>query len=241
VEVIPAIDLRGGRLVRLEQGDYGRETVYADDAARVVRGFVEQGARRIHVVDLDAARDGGAANDRVVREILRAAESARVQVGGGVRSVERAAELLGLGAARVIMGTAALERPEVVRAAAERFPDRVVLGLDARNGRVAVRGWLEDSDLTCEDVLARFGDLPLAAVLHTDIHRDGTLGGPNLGATVALARSSRLPVIASGGVGALDDLLALARTRVIAGAVVGKALYAGRLDLAEALREVARC
>ncbi len=241
MEVIPAIDLRGGRLVRLEQGDYGRETVYADDAARVVRGFVEQGARRIHVVDLDAARDGGAANDRVVREILRAAESARVQVGGGVRSVERAAELLGLGAARVIMGTAALERPEVVRAAAERFPDRVVLGLDARNGRVAVRGWLEDSDLTCEDVLARFGDLPLAAVLHTDIHRDGTLGGPNLGATVALARSSRLPVIASGGVGALDDLLALARTRVIAGAVVGKALYAGRLDLAEALREVARC
>lgn len=241
MEVIPAIDLRGGRLVRLEQGDYGRETVYADDAARVVRGFVEQGARRIHVVDLDAARDGGAANDRVVREILRAAESARVQVGGGVRSVERAAELLGLGAARVIMGTAALERPEVVRAAAERFPDRVVLGLDARNGRVAVRGWLEDSDLTCEDVLARFGDLPLAAVLHTDIHRDGTLGGPNLGATVALARSSRLPVIASGGVGTLDDLLALARTRVIAGAVVGKALYAGRLDLAEALREVARC
>lgn len=241
MEVIPAIDLRGGRLVRLEQGDYGRETVYAEDVAGVVCRFVEQGARRIHVVDLDAARDGGAANDRVVREILRAAESARVQVGGGVRSVERAAELLGLGAARVIMGTAALERPEVVRAAAERFPDRVVLGLDARNGRVAVRGWLEDSELTCEDVLARFGDLPLAAVLHTDIHRDGTLGGPNLEATVALARSSRIPVIASGGVGALDDLLALARTRVIAGAVVGKALYAGRLDLAEAFREVARC
>jgi len=241
VDVIPAIDLRGRRLVRLEQGDYARETVYSEDPVEVAGRFVAVGATRIHVVDLEAARDGGQANDPVIREILHAAKPARVQIGGGVRSLERVERLLGLGAARIIMGTAALESPELLREAAIRYPDSLVLGLDAREGRVAVRGWLEDSGASCDEVLERFADLPLAAVLHTDIRRDGMLQGPNIEATVALARCTSIPVIASGGVGSLEDLLALARTRVVAGAVVGKAIYSGRLDLGRALSEVARC
>jgi phosphoribosylformimino-5-aminoimidazole carboxamide ribotide isomerase len=241
VELIPAIDLRGGQLVRLAQGDYARETVYERDPARAAARFAAARAPRLHVVDLDAARDGGSANDAAIRAILAEASGVPVQVGGGVRSLARVDELLALGAARVVMGTAALEDPALLRSAAQRHPDCIVLGLDARDGRVAVRGWLETSGRRVEEVLDEFADLPLAAVLHTDIARDGMLVGPSLDATVALARRTRIPVIASGGVGSLDDLLALARTRVIGGAIVGRALYEGRIELEAALAAVAAC
>jgi phosphoribosylformimino-5-aminoimidazole carboxamide ribotide isomerase len=241
MELIPSIDLRGGKVVRLEQGDYARETVYGDDAAAVARAFAAAGARRIHVVDLDGARDGLAGNDNAIREILVAAPGVAVQVGGGMRSETRVAETLAAGAARVVIGTAALEQPELVRVLAARFPDRVILGLDAKNGRVAVRGWREVSSLATEEVLARFEDLPLAALLHTDIGRDGLLAGPNVEATEALARRSRFPVLASGGVGSLADLERLARTRVIAGAIVGKAIYSGAIRVDQAIARLAAC
>ncbi len=241
MELIPSIDLRGGRVVRLEQGDYARETVYGDDPAAVARAFAAAGARRIHVVDLDGARDGRAGNDKAVREILAACPAVAVQVGGGMRSEARVTETLAAGAARVVIGTAALEQPELLSALAARFPERVILGLDARDGRVAVRGWRELSDLATEQVLERFARLPLAAVLHTDIGRDGLLGGPNVEATEALARRSPFPVLASGGVGSIADLERLARTRVIAGAIVGKAIYSGAIRVDEAIARLAAC
>jgi phosphoribosylformimino-5-aminoimidazole carboxamide ribotide isomerase len=241
VEVIPAIDLRGGQLVRLSQGDYARETVYERDPARAAARFARAHAPRLHVVDLDAARDGAAANDPAIRAILAAAGAVPVQVGGGVRTLARVDELLALGAARVVMGTAALEDPELLRAAARRHPGRVVLGLDARAGQVAVRGWRETSARRVEDVLDAYADLPLAAILHTDIARDGMLSGPSVEATAALARRTRIPVIASGGVSSIADLVELARTGVIAGAIVGRALYEGKIDLGAALAAVAAC
>ncbi len=239
MEVIPSIDLRAGRLVRLEQGDYDRETVYDADPASVARRLCAQGAERIHVVDLDAARAGGAANDAAVKEILDASGEVPVQVGGGVRTLERVETLLEGGADRVIMGTAALEDPDLLIAASQQHPGRIILGLDARSGWVAVRGWLETSTLTCAALLERFANLPLGAILHTDIERDGMMGGPNLTATVELAQSTKIPVLASGGVSCAADLVELARTGVIAGAVVGRALYNGALSLEDALREVA--
>lgn len=241
MELIPAIDLRAGRAVRLEQGDFAKETIYDPDPVALAVRLAEAGARRLHVVDLDAARDGGRGNWDVIGAIIDRVRGVAVQVGGGVRSVARAEEILGSGAERVVLGTVALEQPEVLREAASRFPGRCVLAIDERDGVVRVRGWASPSTLRAQDVAKRFDELPLAALLHTDISRDGTLAGPNVEATTALARSTRHPVIASGGVGSLGDLLLLARARVIAAAVVGKALYAGRIDLREALRRVARC
>ena len=241
MEVIPAIDLRDGKLVRLAQGDYARETVYDPDPARVAASFAAAGAPRIHVVDLDGARDGSATNEPAIRDILAHVGEVPVQVGGGIRSFERVEHVLGLGAARVVMGTAALENPDLLREAARAHPACVVLGLDARDGRVAVHGWRETSGRRVEEVLDTFAELPLAAILHTDIARDGMLQGPNLEATVALARRTSIPVIASGGVSSVDDLIALARTQVIAGAVFGRAIYEGRIDVAAAIEAVAAC
>jgi len=241
VELIPSIDLRAGRVVRLEQGDYARETVYDADPVELARGFAAAGARRVHVVDLDGARDGRAGNDAVIRRILAASTALEVQVGGGMRTKERVEEILDAGAARVVIGTAALEQPALLEALAPRFPGRIILGLDARDGKLAVRGWRETTAETVEHVLERFSKLPLAAVLHTDIGRDGLLGGPNIEATAALARRSPFPVLASGGVGSLADLERLARTRVIAGAIVGKAIYSGAIRVDEAIARLAEC
>lgn len=240
-EVIPAIDLRAGATVNLVQGDYARETVFDADPAGRAKSFIEAGARRLHVVDLDGARDGQPRNEAAIQAILAAAGDVPVQLGGGVRSLDRIEALLGMGLDRVILGTLILEDPGLVSEAARRHPQRVVAGLDTRAGRLAVRGWRETSELEVEQVLERFSALPLAAVLHTDIERDGMLHGPNLEATARLARSTALPVIASGGVSSVADLVALARTRVIAAAVVGRALYTGAIDLAAALEEIARC
>jgi phosphoribosylformimino-5-aminoimidazole carboxamide ribotide isomerase len=164
-----------------------------------------------------------------------------VQFGGGVRSLAAVEELLDLGVDRVVLGTAALETPELVEQAAGRFPGRVVVAIDAREGRVAVRGWLETASVTADDVVRRFEALPLAGFLHTDIARDGLLGGPNVLETARIARGTRVPVFASGGVGSVADLVALARTRVIAAAIVGRALYTGAVGLEDALRAVAAC
>ncbi|HXZ86072.1 MAG TPA: 1-(5-phosphoribosyl)-5-[(5-phosphoribosylamino)methylideneamino]imidazole-4-carboxamide isomerase [Myxococcota bacterium] len=241
MELIPSIDLRGGRVVRLEQGDYARETVYDADPVRQAQRFAAAGVARIHIVDLDAARDGDSGNQAVIRAILDACRGTRIQLGGGMRSRARIDAALAAGAERVVVGTAALEQPELVREAARAHPGRLVLGLDARGGRVAVRGWLETSALTPGEVLARFSGVPFAAVLHTEIGRDGLLQGPDVEGTAQLARSTELPVIASGGVGTLGDLERLARTRVIAAAIVGRALYSGAIELPKALARLAAC
>jgi phosphoribosylformimino-5-aminoimidazole carboxamide ribotide isomerase len=241
MELIPSIDVRGGKVVRLEQGDYARETVYEADPVEQARRFAAAGVSRIHVVDLDAARDGGTGNESVLRAILAACRGTAVQVAGGMRSLERVAAAFDAGASRVVIGTAALEQPDFVRAAAERYPNRIVLGLDTRNGRVATRGWREVSTLTQDDVLARFGGVPFGALLYTEISRDGLLGGPDVEGTAALARRTTIPVIASGGVGELAHLERLAQTRVIAGAIVGRALYSGAIQLEVALAKLAAC
>jgi phosphoribosylformimino-5-aminoimidazole carboxamide ribotide isomerase len=238
VEVIPAIDLRGGNLVRLEQGDYARETVYEAKPERAAERFMRQGASRIHVVDLDGAREGETRNEPAIRAILEAVGCVPIQLGGGIRSIQRIEQLLEWGVDRVILGTLALEQPELLRAAAGRFPGRVLLGLDARDGRVATRGWLETGELSAEELLERFAGTPLGGVIYTDIRRDGTLSGPNLEATVRLARSTALAVIASGGISSEGDLVELAETGVIAGAIVGRSLYTGAVDLESALRAV---
>lgn len=241
MEIIPSIDLLGGRVVRLEQGDYARETRFDRAPAELARDFVAAGVDRIHVVDLDGAREGRGRNTEIVQAILRAAGKTPVQVGGGVRSRDAVEQLLELGADRVVMGTAALENPELVQEVAEHWPGRLVLGLDTRGGQVAVRGWERVEARTPGEVLEGFAGLPFGAVLHTEIGRDGMLEGPDVAGTEALARTTALPVIASGGVGRLEDLLELARTRVIAGAIVGRAFYEGRIDLARAVAEVAGC
>ena len=241
MEVIPALDLRGGQLVRLEQGDYARETVYEPDPAAAAARFRRAGASRLHVVDLDGAREGLTRNEDVLRRILDAAGDLRIQLGGGIRDLGRVEALLGLGLDRVILGTAALEDPDLLVAAAERFPGRVMLGLDARDGRVATHGWTETTQVTASELLKRFEGAPLGGIVYTDIGRDGMLTGPNVAATVRLAAQTALPVIASGGVSCVADLVELARSRVIAGVIVGRSLYTGDVDLERALEEVAAC
>jgi phosphoribosylformimino-5-aminoimidazole carboxamide ribotide isomerase len=241
MELIPSIDLRAGKVVRLEQGDYARETIYDADPVSQARRFVDAGVARIHVVDLDAARDGGTGNASVIRTILATCRGTAIQVAGGMRSPDRVAASFDAGASRVVIGTAALERPDFVRAAAEQYPNRIVLSLDTRDGRVATRGWREVSSLTQDDVLAQFAGAPFGALLYTEIGRDGLLAGPDVEGTAALARRTKIPVIASGGVGKLSDLERLAETRVIAAAIVGRALYSGAIQLEAALARLAAC
>jgi len=240
-ELVPAIDLLDGRCVRLARGDYAAATVYDDDPAAVARRFADAGARRIHVVDLAAAKSGRRAHAEAIRAVARAAGAVPVQLGGGIRDLAAVEQAFELGVDRVVIGTAALRDPGFVRAAAGRFPGRVAVGIDAREGRVAVEGWLETSDARVVDLAKSFEDAGVAALIHTDIARDGMLTGPNLAASVELAQAVAIPVYASGGVGSLADvrLAAALAGRGLAGVIVGRALYAGALDLREALEVVA--
>lgn len=233
----PAIDLKGGQCVRLLHGDMAQATVFNDDPAAQARAFVGAGAEWIHVVDLDGAVAGRSVNGAAVRAILGAA-GRPVQLGGGIRDMGAIESWLGLGVARVILGTVAVRDPGLVRAACERFPGRIALGIDARGGRVAVSGWTEASDIAATDLAVRFSDAGATAIVYTDIDRDGALAGPNVAATAALARAVPIPVIASGGVASLADLAALKAEAGsgIAGVVVGRALYDGRIDIAAAVR-----
>jgi phosphoribosylformimino-5-aminoimidazole carboxamide ribotide isomerase len=240
-DVLPAIDLLEGRCVRLTQGRYEEATVYDDDPGKVAAGFVEAGVRRIHVVDLDGAKAGRPVNGAAVRAITRAASGVPVQMGGGVRDRSGIEEALEAGVERVILGTVALREPALVVESARAFPGRIAVGLDARDGRVAVEGWLETSDALAVDVARRFEDAGVAALVYTDIARDGMLQGPNFEATGALADAVSIPVILSGGVASEDDLVRAAglASRGVCGAIVGRALYTGRVDLHRALARVA--
>jgi phosphoribosylformimino-5-aminoimidazole carboxamide ribotide isomerase len=232
--VFPAIDLKGGQCVRLAEGDMARATVYAEDPGAQARSFADAGAAALHVVDLDGAFAGESRNGAGVSAAL-AAFPGRVQVGGGIRTRANVERWLELGVWRVVMGTAALENPELVREAAAAHPGRIVVAVDAREGYVATRGWADKSTVSVAELAARFADAGVAALLFTDVGRDGMLKGVNLEATVALAAVSPVPVIASGGVAGIADIRALVGQPNIEGVITGRALYDGRLDLAEAL------
>lgn len=233
MQIWPAIDLRGGKCVRLQQGDYQRETVYHDDPAEMARNWVRRGAEYLHLVDLDGARDGKPANLAAVRQIV-AAVDVPCELGGGIRSEAAIRELLDVGLARLVIGTLAIKEPDWFRQMCHMFPEKLVLGIDARDGLVATDGWLETSSLRATDLAAQFDGQPLAAIVYTDIATDGMLQGPNVAAMREMAAATSTPLIASGGVSCAADVAQLTTTGV-AGCIIGKALYEGRLTLEEAL------
>jgi phosphoribosylformimino-5-aminoimidazole carboxamide ribotide isomerase len=233
VLILPAIDVRGGQCVRLRQGDYAQETVFGDDPAAMARRWVEQGARFLHIVDLDGAKAGRPTNGEAIRAIVHAA-GVPCQLGGGLRSEEDIEQALGWGVARVIVGSRALKEPAWLERITRQWPERVVLGIDARNGLVATDGWLQVSERPAVDFARDCAGWPLAAIVFTDIGKDGMLAGPNLAAMAELARDVPLPVIASGGVTTIDDVREL-KQRGLAGCIIGRALYEGRIDLTRAI------
>jgi phosphoribosylformimino-5-aminoimidazole carboxamide ribotide isomerase len=234
MQVIPAIDLRGGRCVRLRQGDFEQETVFGDDPAAMAAHWESEGAESIHLVDLDGARAGRPVNVEAVARII-ASVGVPCQLGGGLRDSSTIATWFDSGLSRLVVGTQALRDPEWFGCMAELYPGRLILGLDARDGCVATQAWLDISSIQAVTFARQFDSLPLASIIYTDIARDGTLEGPNLDAVSAIAKAVRTPVIASGGVGGLQDVERL-RGLPIAGCIVGRALYEGRFTLAEAIR-----
>lgn len=234
MQIWPAIDLRGGRCVRLEQGDYQRETIFGDDPAEMAKQWADTGAAQLHLVDLDGARGGEAGNRTAVRAILDAI-SIPCELGGGIRDEETIRDWLDAGVSRLVVGTRALREPGWFLSMCERFPNKLALGLDARNGRVATDGWLETSDVDAVDFAGQFQDKPVAAIIYTDIAKDGMMAGPNFGAVAAMNEAVETPVIASGGVTTASDVQRLAEIGV-AGCIIGRTLYDGKLTIAEAIR-----
>jgi phosphoribosylformimino-5-aminoimidazole carboxamide ribotide isomerase len=234
MKIHPAIDVRGGRCVRLRQGDYQQETVFGDDPAAMAQRWVNEGADCLHIVDLDGAKDGRPINGDAICRIV-AASGVPCQLGGGLRTAVDIEQALAWGVERVVIGTRALREPAWLAQMSERFPGRVVLGIDARQGKVATEGWLQDSETPAVELARKCSALPLAGLVYTDIARDGMMQGPNLDAMREMAAAVVLPVIASGGVSSHDDVRNLLDTGV-AGCIIGRALYEGKVRLAEALR-----
>ena len=230
----PAIDLKDGQAVRLLRGEMDAATVFNDDPAAQARAFQDEGCQWLHLVDLNGAFAGKPVNGAAVEAIL-SETSVPTQLGGGIRDMATIEMWLAKGLTRVILGTVAVENPDLVREAAKAFPGHVAVGLDARNGFVATRGWAEETDVQVTDLAKSFEDAGVAAIIYTDIDRDGAMQGPNITATAALAKATSIPVIASGGVSSLDDLVALRDAGGISGAISGRALYDGALDLKAAL------
>ncbi|MEO1466820.1 MAG: 1-(5-phosphoribosyl)-5-[(5-phosphoribosylamino)methylideneamino]imidazole-4-carboxamide isomerase [Cyanobacteria bacterium J06633_1] len=239
MEVIPAIDLLEGKCVRLYQGDYDQASVFSDNPVEIARQWAAEGATRLHVVDLDGAKEGKSVNLSVIEAIARAIKIP-VQVGGGLRDRQGVTRLLETGVQRAILGTVAVEKPELVTELCQEFPDQIVVGIDARDGMVATRGWLETSEVAATDLAQRMANQGAAAIIYTDIHRDGTLSGPNMEALRELAEAIKIPVIASGGVSSLTDLLSLLSLESVGvnGVIVGRAIYTGDVSLKEAVRAV---
>ena len=239
VILFPAIDLKDGQCVRLERGAMDRATIYNPDPAAQARAFEQAGFEWLHVVDLDGAFAGKPANARAVEAILSAVKIP-VQLGGGIRSLAQIEAWFSCGISRVILGTAAVNDPPLVREACRKFPGRIAVGIDARGGRVAVKGWAETSELTVANLAQRFEGAGVAALIHTDIERDGMLSGVNWDATLKLARTTKIPVIASGGLASMDDIARLAspEMQILAGAISGRALYDGRIDARAALKRL---
>jgi phosphoribosylformimino-5-aminoimidazole carboxamide ribotide isomerase len=240
MEIWPAIDLLNGKCVRLKQGDYARETVYGDDPAEMARRWFQEGASLLHCVDLDGARSGSIANEASIRGIVSAATGHVVQLGGGVRDEATIQRLLSLGVSRLVVGTAALKNPAWFGSMCQRYPGHLVLGLDARDGKVATEGWLETSSLLATDLIRQIAEhtQDCVAVIYTDIARDGMMIGPNFDQLVQMQQASPFPVIASGGVTTLEDIDRLVSLNTH-GAILGKTLYEGHLKLSEVLSRAA--
>lgn len=239
MEVIPAIDLLGGQCVRLYQGDYAQSEVFGDNPAEVAKRWQDEGATRLHLVDLDGAKTGELVNLPAIEQVVKAL-SIPVQVGGGVRDGDRLKRLLDVGVQRAIMGTVAVEKPDLVGELCASYPGQVVVGIDARDGWVATKGWLETSKVQAVELAVRMSNMGAAAIIYTDIHRDGTMQGPNLESLRELAMAVDVPVIASGGVSSVTDLLNLLSLEIhgVTGAIVGRAIYTGDVVLREAIRAV---
>ncbi len=233
MEIWPAIDLRDGKCVRLQQGDYNRETIFGDDPAAMAKRWVDEGAEYLHLVDLDGARDGTSANKEAVAAIL-AAVDIPCELGGGVRDEDTIKSWLDAGLQRLVIGTKALKEPDWFREMCQRYPNKLVLGIDASNGRVATDGWLDVSDVSATEMAKEFANEPLAAIVYTDIAKDGMMAGTNLPAMQEMKEAVDVPVIASGGVTNVEDVRQLARVDM-AGCIIGRALYEGTLTIADAV------
>ena len=240
LRIVPAVDIRGGRCVRLRQGDYEQETVYGEDPVAQARAWREQGASLIHIVDLDGARAGHVCIEDTLRAL--AAEAIPFEVGGGIRTMEAIETILATGAQRAILGTAAHRDPVLLKQACAAFPGQIVVGIDARNGKVALQGWLEETGTDAIAFAQAVEEMGAARIVYTDIARDGTLSGPNIETTCAVARAVAIPVTVSGGIASLDDIRAVvaAQTRGIDEVIVGRALYVGAFTLPEALDAAGR-
>jgi phosphoribosylformimino-5-aminoimidazole carboxamide ribotide isomerase len=236
MEIIPAIDLLNGKCVRLNQGNYNEVTKFNSDPVKQAEIWESKGAKRLHLVDLDGAKTGEPINDLTIKEIKKSI-TIPIQLGGGIRSIGRAKELFDIGIDRIILGTIAIEKPELVKDLSKEYPKRVAVGIDAKEGMVATRGWLKQSEISSLDLAKQLNDLDLAAIISTDIATDGTLKGPNVQALREIAEISINPVIASGGIGSIADLISLAdfADEGIEGIIVGRALYDGSIDLKEAI------
>ena len=236
MEIIPAIDLLNGKCVRLNQGNYNEVTKFNSDPVKQAQIWEKQGAKRLHLVDLDGAKTGEPINDQTIKEIKKSI-SIPIQLGGGIRNIERAKELLDIGIDRIILGTIAIENPELVRVLSQEYPKRIAVGIDAKEGMVATRGWLKRSEITSLELAKQLNELELAAIISTDISTDGTLEWPNIQALREIAEVSINPVIASGGIGSINDLISLVdlEHEGIEAIIVGRALYDGSIDLKEAI------
>ncbi len=239
MDVIPAIDILDGRCVRLYQGDYQQSEVFGEDPVEVAQRWYSQGAKYLHVVDLDGAKEGKPKNLKVIEAIARSIPI-RVQMGGGLRDRQSIISVLRSGVSRVILGTAAVENSQLIADICAEFPEQIMIGIDARDGKVATRGWLTTSDVMAVDLAKRMTSVGIAGIIYTDIHRDGTMQGPNIEALRQLAENVDVPVIASGGVSSITDLLNLVSLESVGvtGAIVGKAIYTGDIQLREAIRAV---
>jgi phosphoribosylformimino-5-aminoimidazole carboxamide ribotide isomerase len=245
MDIFPAIDLLDGKCVRLYQGDYAKSEVFNDHPAAMAQSWLEQGTTKLHLVDLDGAKAGQPVNLAAIASILdmvktTATQPVQVQVGGGLRTEASVHQLLTLGVDRIILGTVAVEQPDLVKNLCQKYPQQIVVGIDARNGKVATKGWLETSTVLATDLAKQMAEIGAAAIIYTDIHRDGTMTGPNIDALREMANGIDIPVIASGGVSSLRDLLNLLSLESIGvtGAIVGRAIYTGEVNLREAIRAV---
>ena len=234
MDIIPAVDIKDGQAVRLEQGDFDRVTVFDKSPLAAVTRWANDGAKWIHIVDLDGARAGKPVNHALVGEAAKVATS-MIQLGGGLRDIDSVQAALDLGISRVVLGTAALEKPELLDAARCKFPDRILVGVDARNGTVATHGWKKETTITAKQAIKELSLPGVAAIVFTDITRDGMMKGPNLDALCQAVAAARIPIIASGGISSIADLVSVANSGA-SGAIIGRALYDGSIDLAEALR-----
>ena len=239
MDVIPAIDLLDGRCVRLYQGDYDKSQVFNENPVDVAKGWVDQGATILHVVDLDGAKAGSVVNQSAIEAIAREV-SVPIQLGGGLRNRDTVEQVFNLGVQRAILGTIAVEQPQLVRELCQAFPGKIAIGIDARNGKVATRGWLETSEVLATELAVQMEEFGASAIIYTDIQRDGTLSGPNFDALRELAAAIKIPIIASGGVSSITDLLSLLALEQygVNAAIVGRALYTGDISLLEALQAV---